>query len=223
VHGGSVDELMRHIPHSTHEDEPRLISLVDSLIAKGELPKLKSWEKSARDEKSRLVRERAAKKEAKEAEALAKDLGVWDEFYGSGKEGARVGKGKASKGKKPLSKGGASDGDDGDTAALQALILKRKKNMDGFFDSLAAKYAEPEKVKKGKGKKRPADDEDEEAEVDTRSRKRTKAAPPPEIDDAEFEALQKQLFGDKNKAKSPSAATSTTTRRGKKAGKGRKA
>ena len=53
---------------------------------------------------------------------------------------------------------------------MQAMILKKRKNTESFFDNLAAKYAdaddEPSKVKgkKGRGKKRAkADEDDEEA------------------------------------------------------------
>ena len=53
------------------------------------------------------------------AEELAKELGVWDEFYGSGKATAKKPKGKG-KGKKA--------DEEEDTSALQALILK--KQMD---------------------------------------------------------------------------------------------
>lgn len=88
---------MTYIPHSTHEDEPRFIVLISDLITNGDLPALPTWESSVKDEKSRLVRKKQGEKEAKEAEALAKELGVWDEFYGTGKEGHRRGKGKMTR------------------------------------------------------------------------------------------------------------------------------
>ena len=182
---------MSHIPHSTFDDEARFIVLITQLIKDGELPKSKTWEKSVKDEKAKLVRKKQGEKEAKEAEDLAKELGVWDEFYGSGKEGPRKSKGKG-KAAKDDNKGG----DDDDTSVLQALILKRKKDMDGFFDNLAAKYAEPEpKSKSKKGKKRAKDDEEE---FEQASGKKSRQSPP-DIDDAEFEKLQQKLFGDKSK------------------------
>jgi DnaJ family protein C protein 9 len=220
--GGSLGDIMRHIPHSTHEDETRYITLIDSLIAQGKLESLLKWTKSSKDEKARLVRAKQAAKEASEAEALARELGVWDEFYGSGKEGARKGKGKGSKGKgkSPQKRGGtadAGDEDEEDTSALQALILKRKKNMDGFFDGLAAKYAEPDRSAKStnaRGKKR-AKGEDEE--LNALPKKKPRVAPPPDIDDAEFSKLQAKLFGDK------ATPSSTSETKGKKGAKGRKA
>ena len=91
---GSIEEIMTHIPHSTFDDEARFIITLSGLISKGELPLLPLWESSTKDEKAKLVRKKQADKEAAEAEALAKELGVWDEVFGSGKPGARKSKGK---------------------------------------------------------------------------------------------------------------------------------
>ncbi|EJD05886.1 DnaJ-domain-containing protein [Fomitiporia mediterranea MF3/22] len=181
----TIGEIMNHIPHSTFDDEARFIVLITQLIKDGELPVSKAWEKSVKDEKAKLVRKKQGEKEAAEAEELAKELGVWDEFYGSGKAGPRKTKGKSA------SKDADANGADDDTNILQALILKKKKNMDGFFDNLAAKYAEPEPKGKGKKGKKRGNDED-----DASTGKKSKAAPP-EIDDEEFEKLQQKLFGGK--------------------------
>jgi DnaJ homolog subfamily C member 9 len=196
--GGSIEEIMRNVIHSTYEDEPRFIKLIDELIKSKGLKSTTLWKTTAQDEKARLVREKQGKKEAAEAEALARDLGVWDEFYGSGKEGARRGKGKGQ-----AKKTAAPDNNEDveDTAALQALILKRKKNMDGFFDGLAAKYGEPEPMAKGKKGKRKKQDVDEEEDSPKKKNRRAVAAP--EIPDDEFEALQQKLFGDKAKPTAP--------------------
>lgn len=170
---------MSHIPHSTIDDEPRFIKIVSQLIKDGELNTCKAWETSIKDEKAKLVRKKQADSEAAEAEDLAKELGVWDEFYGSGKAGPRKGKGK--------SKSSGAD-EESDTAALQALILKKQKNREDIFSSIAAKYGdEGVKSKKG-GKKRGRNEQESECA-------------PPEIDDAEFEKLQRKLFGDKSKGK----------------------
>jgi DnaJ family protein C protein 9 len=183
--------------HSTYEDEARFIMLIDKFISTGVLKSTKTWTRNSKDEKAKLVREKQGKKEAVEAEALAKELGVWDEFYGTGKEGTRRGKGKgkaAGKGKDNAEKAAPDEQDEDieDTAALQALILGRKKNMDGFFDNLAAKYAEPEPRSKGKRKKG-----DIEEEGGPSKKSRSRAAKMPDIPDEEFERLQQNLFGDK--------------------------
>jgi len=181
---GSLDDIMKHIPHSTVDDEPRFIVLLSKLISHGELDALPLWESSSKDEKAKLVRKKQSQKEAKEAEELAKELGVWDEFYGSGKVGQRKGKGKKQQ----------DTQEDGDTSALQALILKRQKDRGTFFDNLEAKYAnldEESTTKKGRKRDRgnPSSGEHESP------KKRTKAAIPPEINDAEFERLQQSMTG----------------------------
>ncbi|KAK7446374.1 hypothetical protein VKT23_004227 [Stygiomarasmius scandens] len=201
---GSIGDIMALIPHSTHEDEARFIVVISNLISKGELQVLPTWENTVKDEKARLVRKKQGEKEAREAEQLAKELGVWDEFYGSGKTGQRKGKGKG----KAAAKGNV-DGEE-DVSALQALILKKKeKNMDSFFDGLAAKYAEPTSKSKGKKRGKPTDNDDDDEPPSKRSRK---AAAPPEIDDDEFEKLQQRLFGDKGK----SSGSTSTKSKGKK-------
>lgn len=53
-----------------------------------------------KDEKARKTREREGKREAGEAEEAARELGVWDEFYGSGKPSEKKKKGKNGKGAK---------------------------------------------------------------------------------------------------------------------------
>ncbi|EIN07377.1 DnaJ-domain-containing protein [Punctularia strigosozonata HHB-11173 SS5] len=206
---GDIGEIMNHIPHSTHEDESRFIVIIADLIRKGVLKSSRLWEKSSKDEKARLIRKKQADKEAAEAETLAKELGVWDEFYGSGKAGARN---KDKKKGKAAPKGEADD-EDGDTAALQALILAKKKKMDSFLDNLAEKYAEPEK-KKGKGRKgkRPVE-EDIEEETDVSPKKKRRAAEP-DINDDEFAKLQEKLFGDKAKS-AGTEKKSGKTRRGR--------
>ena len=214
---GSIEEIMTHIPHSTYEDEARFIVIITDLIKKGELPSLPKWESSTKDEKAKLVRKKQADKEAKEAEALAKELGVYDEFFGSGKPGARKTKGKGKQ---------QGQGGDEDTSALQALILKKRKNMDSFFDNLAAKYAEPEAKSSKKGKKRAKgveDEGDEEIAGSPKKRSRKDVPPPPEIDDAEFERIQQQLM--EGKAKRAGASSSSSTKPPSKARttKGRKA
>ena len=185
---GDLNEIMTHIPHSTHDDEPRFITIITDLIKKKDLKSTPTWKSSSKDEKAKMVRKKGAEREAKEAEDLAKELGVWDEFYGSGQVSER--KGGKGKGKE---KEVDAEGD-GDHSVLQALILKKKeKNLDNFFDGLAAKYAEPSS-KKGKNKKR--DNDADEAGESPRKKSRSTIPPPPELDDAEFAKIQQKLFGD---------------------------
>lgn len=200
---------MQHIPHSTFDDEARFIVTITDLLKKKELPKFKKWDASVKDEKAKLVRQKQGEKEAKEAEEMAKELGIWDEFFGSGKPPSKKGRGKG----KAKAKDDAQD-DEEDYSALQAVILKKRKNTGSFFDNLAAKYGgaedETSKGRKGKGRKRAKADEEEEEEVEMASpKKKSKrdVPPPPDIDDKEFEALQKKLFGDKGKGKGKPPST----------------
>ncbi|KAJ3846632.1 hypothetical protein EV368DRAFT_77014 [Lentinula lateritia] len=191
---GKLDEMKKEYQCSSEE---------------GGLTSLTKWESSIKDEKTKPVRQKQNEKEVKEAEKLAKELGVWDEFYGSGKAGKRKGQGK-SKGKDDEEEEGEED-----VSALQALILKKKqKNTNSFFDSLAVRYAEPAVKTKGKEKKRAEPVEDEELEESPKKRSKKAAPPLPDIDDADFEKLQQKLFDDKAK---------DSSQLGGKKGKGRKA
>ena len=186
---GSLGELMSFVPHSTHDDESRFILIISDLIKKGQLSVTPTWLSSSKDEKAKLRRRKQGEKEAKEAEMAAKDLGVWDEFYGSGKKTE-----KKQKGKRRDDAGAEADEDH---SALQALIMRKKqKNMDSFFDGLAAKYSEPTTdSSRSKGKKR--GDGSVEDDKPSRKKSRSNVPPAPEIDDEEFTKLQEKLFGDK--------------------------
>ncbi|KAG8863109.1 hypothetical protein FRB96_009290 [Tulasnella sp. 330] len=165
---GSIDGILAEIPHSTHEDEMRFISILKPLIQAGDLSEFPAWKKGISDSKARKQRKVAGEKEAKEAEEHARELGVWEEFYGSGKPSVRKGKGKANADK------------EGDESALQALILKRQAKRGSAFDSLLAKYggadAEAEggsKKRQSKRKGKQADDEPSEEEVPSRKKAKT--------------------------------------------------
>lgn len=205
--GGAIEEIMKHIPHSTHDDEARFIVTITGLIKKGELESTKTWESSIKDEKAKLIRKKQSEKEAKEAEKLAKELGVWDEFYGSGKAGPRKGKSKGKGKEKAEETEEGAEEDEEDHSALKALMMKRKKNMDGFFDNLAAKYADADKPKGKKGKKRGAAGGDEEGSPKKKSKR---GASPPPIDDEEFEKLQQKLFGGKANGSKPDDTQSSS-------------
>jgi DnaJ homolog subfamily C member 9 len=192
---GNLEHVMAHIPHSTYDDEPRIISLVKKLIKSKTIKSLPKWEADIKDEKAKKARKKRGEQEAVEAEGAAKELGVWDEFYGSGSKGKR---GAGKKGK------GAED----QTANLQAVIQKRaaSRNTGSFLDNLAAKYGvlgedpmemdtNPRKGKAAKGrKKRSREDSDDSDGVSNKKSRKT-----PDLDDAEFERIQERLNSEKAK------------------------
>ncbi|KAG8776212.1 hypothetical protein FRC12_001046, partial [Ceratobasidium sp. 428] len=172
---GSIEDIMDAIPHSTYEDEVRLVALVNDMIGAGELQQLPTWTAAVKNIKAQNARQKKGEKEAKEAEEAARELGVWDEFYGSGKVGKRKGKGKGA-----TASNGDPEGED--HSALKALIQSKAKKMDGFLDSLAEKYASASKPGSkgaaGRGRKRSAPTEEpgeEEEQMGRPSKRRGKA------------------------------------------------
>jgi len=185
---GSIGEILTHIPHSTIDDESRFIVEITRLINQGSLPNMKEWQRSIKDEKARLIRQKKSQQEAKEAEGLAKELGVWDEFYDQGKPRKRNRKGKEA------------EEEEGDESVLKALIALKKEEdvqiMASFIDGLEAKYAHTG-GKSGKGKKRRRI----EGEGDNESS--TKTARVEDISDNEWAEIQQRLF-DRNLRAHPS-------------------
>ncbi|KAF8338077.1 uncharacterized protein EI90DRAFT_3041511 [Cantharellus anzutake] len=244
---GSLDKIMTHIPHSAFQDEPRIISTVESLIEAGELKSTSTWKRSVKDEKTREARRKASEKEAKEAEEAAKELGVWDEFYGSGKKTEKDAKrGKKGSTSKDVKGDGAEAEEDAEESVLKALIQRKAKKMDAFFDGLAAKYGAMEesqtrskskknsKAKTSLGKRGLGSDEGEEGEEGeaeaSSPRKRSRVGngvqPPPDMNDEEFEALQKEMFGERGKGKGKkgeSSGVGSTMGATERKGRGRKA
>ncbi|QRV87702.1 DnaJ domain protein [Ceratobasidium sp. AG-Ba] len=167
---GSIEHIMDAIPHSTFEDESRLVALVNDMIDAGELQRLPSWTSAIKDRKAQNARRKKGEKEAKEAEEAARELGVWDEFYGSGKAGKRRGKGKGTATSK-------DDPEGEDHSALKALIQSKAKKMDSFLDSLAEKYASAsgpasKRGTAGRGRKRAAPAQEPEEEKKKKKKKR---------------------------------------------------
>ncbi|KAL7413839.1 hypothetical protein BDY24DRAFT_388316 [Mrakia frigida] len=193
THSGSLDLILSHIPHSTHLDEPRFIQLIDAAIARKDVDLLPGWTKAKKDEKGQKKRKREGEKEAKEAEEAAKEMGVWDEFYGSGKATEKKKKTGKKGGRKPSfslqDDDNAEAADEEDTSSLQALIQRNAaKRSDSFLSSMEAKYgpggsASTTSKKGGKGKKKKEEKEH---------------AAPEEIDDATFEKLQAEMMARKS-------------------------
>lgn len=145
---------------STLADEDRFISLINDAIASSALPATPLWTKSSTSKPAKLARHKKAQKEAAEAEAYAKELGIHDKLYGDKSNGAKGGKGKGK---------GKVNEDGVDEEALKAVIMAKSKGredrMDAMLAGLEAKYG-PKGAKggaKGKGKKRQSGAADQEA------------------------------------------------------------
>ncbi|KAK0566981.1 hypothetical protein OC861_002942 [Tilletia horrida] len=95
--GGSFNKLFIYVPCAeVLADSQRFIDIVEAQITKGTLTRTKEWDKSSKNKKGRQALENRARAEAAEAEEYAKELGVWDDLFGSRKGGAGAGKGKAN-------------------------------------------------------------------------------------------------------------------------------
>lgn len=166
---------------STVDDEERFIAIIDAAIASGDLKATPAWKKGSKDLKAREKRKAKASKEAKEAEAYAKELGVHDKLYGTGAKG----KGKAA----AAGKGGKGKGkEEDDEAGLRALIQGRQaERMDAMVASLEEKYGAAGK-KGGKGKKR-ASTGGEDGDEQNGKRKKKEVEPTEE----EFAKIQAEM------------------------------
>ncbi|GAA6011653.1 hypothetical protein JCM11491_004722 [Sporobolomyces phaffii] len=205
AHAGDLESILGAVMCSTEADEPRFVALVDSAIDRGTLAATPQWTATSRDAAGRRTRHAKAAKEEREAEKLAKELGVHEKLYGAG-VGDRKGKGK-DKGK---SDRGDGDEDGDDNAALKALIQgNRDKRMTSLMDSLEAKYgAKKRSSTGGRG-----------AASTTGSKKQKRGKPDHDDDDdagpteEEFARIQAEL--DARRASNASNATGSTKAKGK--------
>ncbi|WVF67482.1 hypothetical protein IAT40_002238 [Kwoniella sp. CBS 6097] len=147
---GSFPSILSYIPHSQHTDEERFITKINSLIESGDLVTTAKWEKTSTDEKAAKIRKRRGEKDAKEAEKAAKDLGVWDEFYGNGKKGQRKGKSDNDNDNDNDNKQEEAEGEG--EGSLQALILKRQRERASGLDAMEEKYRRIEEEARAKKK-----------------------------------------------------------------------
>ncbi|WVQ95144.1 hypothetical protein IAU59_002238 [Kwoniella sp. CBS 9459] len=150
---GSFPSILSYIPHSHNTDEERFIAKINSLIASGDLSSTSKWEKTSTDEKAAKSRKKRGEKDARDAEKAAKELGVWDEFYGNGEKGKR--KSKSGDETTKSNGDGNADGDadgDGGEGSLQALILKRQRERASGFDAMEEKYRRIEEEARAKKK-----------------------------------------------------------------------
>ena len=121
-----------------------MIIAINELISTGKIERTEKWTTSSTDEKARKQRAKAAERAGKQAEKAAQELGVWDEFFGSGEKGKRK---------------GMSEEDDGRNGegGLALTIAKRQREREGGLDRLEEKYRRMEEEererKRARGKK----------------------------------------------------------------------
>ncbi|KAJ2704466.1 hypothetical protein FB645_003254 [Coemansia sp. IMI 203386] len=175
THQGDLDLIFTEVMLAEIEDEPRFVDIIEACIKEKLIKRTKIYTKS---KKSADKRKAMADQEAREADALRKELGLDDKLRKAKKD-------KGSKRKRGKDDDG--DDDDNDEAALGALIRQREGNrMSAIIANIEAKYTnDNEKTSKkgrnkGKGKK-------QKQTVD----------PFTEPSEEEFQALQAKLFGKK--------------------------
>lgn len=72
---GDMDEVMGQVMCATHDDEPRFIKTLQELIKEGRIPEFPAFKKKI-GEAAKKQRAKKAKKEAAEAEALGREMGL---------------------------------------------------------------------------------------------------------------------------------------------------
>ncbi len=110
---------------SVLEDDARFREIIDAAIKAKEVPRFDAYAKETK--KARQARARAAKKESREADELAKELGVYEKLRGGGKKSQKDSE-----------------------ADLAALIQRNQAARAGALDRLAEKYGAVPKASKGK-------------------------------------------------------------------------
>lgn len=144
---GSMTKVYQQVMVSNPaDDDERFRQIINEAIESGDVDAFEKF--TGETQKSIDARIDKSKVEGKEAEDYAKELGVHDQLFGSGKAKA--------KGKKGKQNGGDED-------SLAALIQQRQKGREvNFLADLEAKYAAP-KGKKGKKRALSPDEPPEEA------------------------------------------------------------
>lgn len=157
---GHLDHIFATVPCTNFlEDETRIIALVDEALVSEELPKTKAWMalKGSDGAKKRDRLRKQARKEAAEAEAYAKELGVWDTLYGTAtKETVKGKKNKTSAEKPKKHKGESHEDDDVDLEALRRAMQAKSNERASKFDEMMARLEQQHAPAPARPKKRRA-------------------------------------------------------------------
>lgn len=127
---GDMDKVYEYVMVSNVlDDDQRFRQIIDDGIAAGEVQAFLAYTKESKTSKRSRLKE--ARREAKEAEALAKELGVHNKLFG---------------------KTQGSKGSDQDLAAM--ILHNQKKRNEAVLGALEQKYASQTKSAGKKGRKR---------------------------------------------------------------------
>ncbi|KAK3303418.1 DnaJ domain-containing protein [Chaetomium strumarium] len=123
---GNMDKIYETVMLSNVlEDDARFRKIIDAAIKAEEVPRFDAYVTETK--KTRQARVKAAKEEAKEADELAKELGVYDKLRGGSKKSQKDSE-----------------------AGLAALIQRNQASRVSALDKLAEKYGAVSKAAKGK-------------------------------------------------------------------------
>ncbi|KAJ2911115.1 hypothetical protein GGI21_000191 [Coemansia aciculifera] len=140
LHAGDLDLIFTEVMLAEVEDEPRFVKVIEQAIKDKTLKRTKAYTKSKRGSE---LRKRQAAKEAAEADALRKELGLDDQLR----------KVKQKKRKHHDD----DDDDDDDGGDITALIRQRSSGrMNAIIANIEQKYSQPKDTKSGKKKKQAA-------------------------------------------------------------------
>ncbi|KAJ2031406.1 hypothetical protein H4S03_006639 [Coemansia sp. S3946] len=138
LHDGDLDLIFTEVMLAEVEDEPRFVSVIEEAIKAKTVKRTKKYTKSKRGSEQR---KREAAKEAAEADALRKELGLDDQLH------------KIKADKQKAKKRKHDDSDDDDQGAITALIRQRSSGrMNAIISNIEQKYAKSKPASKKKGK-----------------------------------------------------------------------
>ncbi|KAK0541850.1 hypothetical protein OC844_007949 [Tilletia horrida] len=167
---GSFAKLFEYVPCSeVLVDSQRFIDIVEQEISAGKLKRTKEWDRSSKDKSGRAALEKKARAEASEAEEYAKELGIWDDLFGS-KSGKSAKKKEGAK--KRASAADAEEADEVDADGNVVAAGEDDEDIEQENDRSKVSSGGKTKAKKGadgkkaKGKKAAASEEADDDDAD---------------------------------------------------------
>ncbi|PLW49679.1 hypothetical protein PCASD_02258 [Puccinia coronata f. sp. avenae] len=151
---GSLEEILSHTMCATDACEPRLIKRIDKMIKDGVLCGNARWEETKKDVQARARRAKKARQESREAEQLAKQLGVHDKLYPNHTHHHHNNNNNKGKGEASQEEASAPNPDnDQGIASLQALIRSNAANKHQLMIAKLEAKARSESSSKTRNKK----------------------------------------------------------------------